>query len=984
MARLARHLRLLVPAVIVALAVASGAYGASNVTLSGGVATFTAGAGEVNSLTVSVASPNVVFEGVQTITESSPSCASLTTTIVTCTDSAVTSIVVDLRDQNDTLAVESTGDNPITSADTGDDAIVLGTSSTPILVEAITSAVSLEGGTGADSLTVRDTGDSSDDILTISSTAIGAGTFDSFFGGGGSATHVNVESISINAGGGDSSVSILGTSAGTTTTFDAGPGNDVIVVSSTGTASTGDLDGVLGALSILGGAGSNTLSISDADAGSGNVATVGATLIDGLAPVSVSYSATGTWAGGLAIRGSDRDDTFSLTATAAGAITDIRTLGGDDTILISSDGTGASGGLAAFGGGVALDAGAGANTIAISDQAETTPGSNAAVIVSATAITGLAGAAGASSIALAASGGTIAGLTIVGSNSAGVSEQFTVTGVPGPLVLRLGAGADTATLQSTGHASTLDAGDGDDTLTLGSPAAGLGDITAAIVVAAGNGSDSLTLDDVADPSADIVALGAGAVSTEPGNSLFGTGGALTHSGLESLALNLGSGNDAVTISATAPGISTTIAGGAGDDIVSVSGAGANLDSILSPLSLDGGLGFNILLLDDSADLTGDVATMTPTGIGQGKGDTLFGPGGSLADSSFTLLTLTLGLGDDILTLSGSSAGTLVMGEGDDVLALADQAALSGTIDGGSGNDTVSYADVRSPVSVNLDIGAAHGTSGLQSFENVTGGSTSDELRGLSGQRSVLIGGGGNDSLSAGSANDVLDGEAGNDILDGGRENDRYRLGEGRDRVIDLGGKDTADFSAARKGVKIDLSKTGKKQQRLGKGVGRLRLQAAIENVIGSKFKDRIVGNALRNVLKGGGGADALSGAAGNDVLVGGAGVDRDRRGGRQTFQADAEKTHRTGDRRAPQHRARDDRRRTEREQAERSDLQGARDPARRSRRRHDHRWPRGRSAARRGRERRHHRWSGQGSARRRPRRRPAVRQGWVARHRRCR
>ena len=248
MARLARHLRLLVPAVIVALAVASGAYGASNVTLSGGVATFTAGAGEVNSLTVSVASPNVVFEGVQTITESSPSCASLTTTIVTCTDSAVTSIVVDLRDQNDTLAVESTGDNPITSADTGDgdDAIVLGTSSTPILVEAITSAVSLEGGTGADSLTVRDTGDSSDDILTISSTAIGAGTFDSFFGGGGSATHVNVESISINAGGGDSSVSILGTSAGTTTTFDAGPGNDVIVVSSTGTAATGDLDGVLG------------------------------------------------------------------------------------------------------------------------------------------------------------------------------------------------------------------------------------------------------------------------------------------------------------------------------------------------------------------------------------------------------------------------------------------------------------------------------------------------------------------------------------------------------------------------------------------------------------------------------------------------------------------------------------------------------------------------------------------------------------------
>ena len=93
-------------------------------------------------------------------------------------------------------------------------------------------------------------------------------------------------------------------------------------------------------------------------------------------------------------------------------------------------------------------------------------------------------------------------------------------------------------------------------------------------------------------------------------------------------------------------------------------------------------------------------------------------------------------------------------------------------------------------------------------------------------------------------------------------------------MIDAGGKDTADFSKARKGVKIDISKTGKKQQRLGKGVGWLRLQAALENVVGSKFKDRIVGNALRNVLNGGAGGDALTGAAGNDVLIGGAGVDR--------------------------------------------------------------------------------------------------------------
>ena len=60
----------------------------------------------------------------------------------------------------------------------------------------------------------------------------------------------------------------------------------------------------------------------------------------------------------------------------------------------------------------------------------------------------------------------------------------------------------------------------------------------------------------------------------------------------------------------------------------------------------------------------------------------------------------------------------------------------------------------------------------------------------------------------------------------------------------------------------------------GKGVGWLRLQAAIENVSGSNFADRIIGNGLRNVLKGRGGRDTLTGAAGNDRIIGGAGVDR--------------------------------------------------------------------------------------------------------------
>lgn len=875
MARLARFLRLLLPAA--ALVVAVPAHGASTVSLSGGVASFSNSAGEVNSLTVKIDGGDVVFDdSTTTISENSGSCLGSGTFTVRCTDAAVSSITISLGGEDDTLVIESTGANPITSADTGsgNDALFLGTGSNPINVTGITSPVSLDGGPGTDSLVVRDIQDSSDDILTVTSTSIGSGTYDTFFGGGGSATHSNLESVAINAGVGDSTVSILSTNAGLSTTLDAGDGNDVIQVSSNGTGFSGDLDLLLGPLTILGGDGSNALLVSDAEATVGNTATIAATSLSGLAPVALNYSATGSWAGGLVIRGSEHADTLAVVSTTAGATTDLRSLGGNDTVRVSSDGTGATGGLSTLAGALAIDLGSGAGTLAISDLAEATPGANAGVVISATSITGLAGPTDGSVITLASSGGNVAALTVTGSSSPGVAEGYTITALPGPSTLSTGAGNDAISLQGAAHPASLLAGTGNDALGLGSSGAGLGDITAPIAVDGGGGADALTLDDAADPSADIVELTPTTISTQAGNSLFGAGGSLTHGAVEQLAVNLGTGSDSVTISATGAGTATSINAGAGDDIVSVPGPAANLDTILSPLDLDGGLGFNMLFVDDSADPTGDTLTVSESGIGHGAGDTLFGTGGSLTHANFTLVTLNLGAGGNAVLLTGSPTGALVTGAGNDTVELADAAALIGTVDAGEGTDTLSYAGVSSPVTVDLDIGAAQGTSGVQGFENVTGGTAADELRGLSDRPSQLRGGRGNDSITAGTSRDLLDGGPGNDILDGGRGSDTYVPGGGRDRVIDPGGKDTLDFSSSRKGIKVNLGITGKKKQRLGRGVGWLRLQAAIENVVGSNKNDRIIGNVLRNVLRGGKGNDALTGAAGNDTLIGGAGIDR--------------------------------------------------------------------------------------------------------------
>ena len=318
----------------------------------------------------------------------------------------------------------------------------------------------------------------------------------------------------------------------------------------------------------------------------------------------------------------------------------------------------------------------------------------------------------------------------------------------------------------------------------------------------------------------------------------------------------------------------SINAGAGDDFILIPGAPANLDSIVSPLALDGGTGFNSLVVDDGNDASGDVVTVTATGIGQAAGDTLFGAAGSLSHTNFTLVTVNLGSGNDQVTIVGSPAATISTGPGMDIVELANLAELNGTIDAGAGTDTLSYQAVSAPVLVELGTGVAHGTGGVQNFENIVGRHGADTLVGLDEERSELTGGKGNDLLQGGTSHDLLDGGPGSDRLDGGKGNDTYRVGGGTDRIRDAAGKDTIDFSNARRGVKVNLASTGKKRQRLGKGVGWLRLQAAIENVSGSNFADRIIGNGLRNVLEGRGGKDTLTGAAGNDRIIGGAGVDR--------------------------------------------------------------------------------------------------------------
>jgi hypothetical protein len=105
------------------------------------------------------------------------------------------------------------------------------------------------------------------------------------------------------------------------------------------------------------------------------------------------------------------------------------------------------------------------------------------------------------------------------------------------------------------------------------------------------------------------------------------------------------------------------------------------------------------------------------------------------------------------------------GTGDDVMGAS---TADETLNGGGGTNTVSYASVSAPVTVNLattgpqNTGGA-GTDTLTNFANIIGGSGADRLTGDSMAN----------SLSGGPGNDILNGGAGFDLLTGGAGNDKF-------------------------------------------------------------------------------------------------------------------------------------------------------------------------------------------------------------------
>ena len=406
------------------------------------------------------------------------------------------------------------------------------------------------------------------------------------------------------------------------------------------------------------------------------------------------------------------------------------------------------------------------------------------------------------------------------------------------------------------------------------------------------------------------------INTYGGDDIIfaGTGDDIINPGTGDDIIYGGAGNDTVSyVDSTIPiGVNLRLhQGAAGDllyDIENVTG-GAFSDGIR------GTDGNNVLRgLDGDDQLRG-----------RDGDDVLYGGNGDdLLFSGLGNNVLYGGGGDDFLS-GGSGYNILYGGDGNDRLAgslndlifgeAGDDIFISsggGTIDGGTGNDTIEYTqhDIanyvvteinpdeytitvtfveqnlsRTHTVVNVefirigvrsrneiysiaDVAASPGPidltlgqdvyNGTALFDIVNGLDGDDEINGFGGNDS-LRGDGGNDTLNGGDGNDFLYGGAGDDILNGGNGADTIYGGDGFDWVTYQDADQALDTSVFR-------------------ALGDEWFD--IEGVIGSNFDDILSASFLGvYYLDGGGGNDTLAGGSGNIIFYGGAGDDNFYAGG---------------------------------------------------------------------------------------------------------
>ncbi|WP_119462595.1 calcium-binding protein [Rhodospirillaceae bacterium SYSU D60014] len=377
----------------------------------------------------------------------------------------------------------------------------------------------------------------------------------------------------------------------------------------------------------------------------------------------------------------------------------------------------------------------------------------------------------------------------------------------------------------------------------------------------------------------------GGVSMGGGDDVLVTSGTMMASG--GSAIDMGDGDDSVTLEAGAE-VAGTILLGAGND---------TLTAVEGDLEIDGGDGDDVIQAGSGDDIVvgGAGADEIDGGAcddileGGADNDRLRGAAGDdLLMGEAGLDALAGGAGDDVLE-GGDGDDSLDGGTGDDVLvggagndvflfheafgqdviadfAAGDMLEFDRALFGDRDEVLANSAQVGSDAVITLDDGSSLTLEGV-SLDQLTddafrfvGEAPDRHLEGTAGA-DELVGGAGDDTLVGRHGDDVLIGNGGDDRLDGGHGDDGLAGGAGTDMLLGGHGDDRLDGGAG------DDSLDG------GYGDDQLAGGSGTDTLLGSHGDDRLDGGEGADTLDGGYGDDVLAGGYGDDQLVGGRGSD---------------------------------------------------------------------------------------------------------------
>jgi serralysin len=187
---------------------------------------------------------------------------------------------------------------------------------------------------------------------------------------------------------------------------------------------------------------------------------------------------------------------------------------------------------------------------------------------------------------------------------------------------------------------------------------------------------------------------------------------------------------------------------------------------------------------------------------------------------------------------------------------------SNVIDGGAGNDTVSYADVSlltlalalgNPATATITVGA---TGGVTVDLNISGKQDTTN----SGLDTLI----GIENVTGSKFNDTLTGDTGKNVLDGGGGSDLLIGGKGDDTFIVDGADEAVETNGSANGIDTVLASVS---YRLSGSIERLTLTGSALNATGNDLANTLIGTTGTNTLDGRAGADKMTGGGGADTYV---------------------------------------------------------------------------------------------------------------------